>query len=367
MTLTIEISPRQIFGQLAPPITIDGYGALPAAHNRTVVFDGTYYRVVYKHAIFGGDRHDVFYATIDRFGILKRIDRIGFTENLIIYGLDMYSYLGSTEILLGYAHGSYLRARTGTISGETISWSSPTSSSSRTNPRTAVVVKSTDGYYWFEEYYPHQSNKGNSLATIFGSACLEFTSSYEITAQYARLPDSYVLIICSDYNDAYISWYRHKQNACGSQNNFASKTQNYHLMGKLGLTEDGNGGAHAIYEDTSGYLQYKKYTYSSNSWSNATQLDDDVEYCTIGVDADNTIYVLWTRPSPDNNIYCKIYKGNWSSKLTAFTESSHPTSISCEHRSPRIGTLGMSWALGNEIRFGIYPPIDGIFHVEKNW
>jgi len=54
-----------------------------------------------------------------------------------------------------------------------------------------------------------------------------------------------------------------------------------------------------------------------------------------------------------------------SSKPAAFAESSHPTGLSCEHRSPRSGGLGLVWALGNEIRFGIYPPIDETFHVEK--
>jgi len=366
----LAFKPEQIFGQLVPPVSIDAYAALSDSHYRSVIFDGTYYRVFYKHALFGGNYMDVFYATLDQFGIIKRIDRIGFTENLIVYCHDVYSYPGSTEIFLGYSHGSFIRGRTGTISGDTISWSAPTSSADRGTARTSVVMKTIDGYYWLEEFWPHQSDKGSTLANLFSSYCSEFTTSYEVTAQYARLPDTYILLICSDYDDTQISWYRHKQNACGGQNNFAAKTGNYHLKGKLGLTEDGDGNAHAIYEDTSGYLQYKKYTYSTNSWSAATQLDDDVEKCSIGIDANSVIFVFWTRPSPDNSIYCKISLdkgGSWSAKLTVFTEASHPDCISAEHRSPRAGSLGLAWSLGNEIRFGIYPPIDGTFHIEKNW
>lgn len=348
------------------PCTIDIYGALSYSHNRYVVFDGKYYRFFYRRPLFGNNIEDIFYATLDKKGSLKKTARIGFTENLTIYRWDAYSYPGSTEIVFGYSHGGYLRARSGTISEDSISWGSPTSLA-RTNPRTAVVIKSTDNYYWFEEYYSHQSNKGSSIANIFSSYCSEFASSYEVTAQYARLPDNYVLLICSGYDDTYISWYRHKQNSCGARNNLASKTQNYHLLGKVGLTEDGDGNAHAIYEDTSGYLQYKKYTYSVNSWSTAVQIDDDVECCAIGVDAANRIFIFWIRPSPDNNIYCKISTdggSNWSNKLTAFSESSHPGSLSCEHRSPRSGSLGLVWSLGNEIRFGIYPPLDESFPPE---
>ena len=348
-----------------PPITVDCYGALASSHNRMVIFDRTHYWIFYRCPIFGNNIDDIFYAAIDRFGRLKKIARIGFTENLIIYKWDAYSYPGSTEILLGYSHGSYHRARTGTISGGSISWSAPTSSASGT-ARTVSVIKSTDGYFWFERAYNIQSCKGATLAGIFGSSCAEITSSYEGTAQYARLPDNYILVLNSDYESNYISWFRHKQDACGTRQSFAAKTASYHLFGRLGLTEDGNGDGHAIYEDTSGYLQYRKYTYSTNSWSTPTQLDDDIEYCTIGVDADDVIYVFWIRPSPDNNIYCKIYAGgSWSNRLTAFSESSHPTGLSCEHRSPRSRALGLVWALGNEIRFGIYPPIDETFHVEK--
>jgi len=54
-----------------------------------------------------------------------------------------------------------------------------------------------------------------------------------------------------------------------------------------------------------------------------------------------------------------------SSKPAAFAESSHPGSLSCEHRSRRSGALGLVWRLGNEIRFGIYPPIYEDFHVEN--
>ena len=332
-----------------------------------MVFDGTYYRLIYKRAVFGGNYHDVFYATINKFGVLKKIEKMGHTENLLIYGLDVYYFPGSTEILLGYAHGTYLRARTGTISGDSISWSSPTSINPGT-ARTANVIKSTDNYFWFKRAYTNQTNYGNSLANIFSNSCAEFTTGYEVTASLARLPDGYVLVVLSGYAETQINWYRHKQGSCGSINNLAAKTGNLHLFGKLGVTEDGNGDAHVVYEDTSGYLQYKKYTYSSNSWSAPTQLDDDVENCTIGVDANSIIFVFWTRPSPDNNIYCKISTNggsNWSNKLTAFTEPSYPGNISCEHRSPRSGALGLAWTLSNEIRFGIYPPVDGDFHVEK--
>jgi hypothetical protein len=351
------------------PQTIERYGWIGYSHNRHVVFDGNYYFIFFRHALTGGNYDDIFYAVLDKYGRYLKTERIGFTENLVIYRFDAWSLPGSTEILLGYSHGSYLRARTGTISGNSISWSSPTSSASKTNPRTASVIKSTDGYFWFEEYYPHQSNKGASLAAIFGSACSEFSTSYEVTASYARLPDNYVLLLCSSYAETSIYWYKHKQDLCGTQQTFASKTANYHLLGRLGLTEDGNGNAHAIYEDTSGYIQYKKYTYSSNSWGSAIQIDSDIEACTIGIDADNTIFIFWTRPSPDNNIYCRVSVDggvNWSSILTAFTESAHPQSVSCEHRSPRSRCLGLVWTTGqNDVRFGMYPPLDLDFLAEK--
>jgi len=361
----MEVAPRQIYGQLPPPITIDAYGGLPAAHNRVVVFDGRYYWVVYKHAVFGGNYHDIFYASIDKSGILKKTEKMGFTENLIVYGLDMYLYPGASEILLGYAYGTYIRARAGTLSDGSISWSTPTSLNPGT-ARTASVIRSTDNYYWFSRAYANATNYGNSLANIFASACTEFTTSYEVTAGLARLPDNYILVVESGYAETQINWYKHKQGACGSVNNLAAKTANYHLFGKLSTAGDVDGNAHTVYEDTAGALQYKKYTYSTNSWSAPTQLDDDVEYCVVGVDAGNLVYVFWTRPSPDNNIYCRVLTpAGWSAKYTAFSEASHPGPLSCEHRSPRSNALGLSWALGYELRFGIYPPADSLFHLEK--
>jgi len=352
------------------PITFENYGAMNQSHNRTVIFDGSYYRVFYKHPIFGGNYYDIAYATLDRFGRLVRTDRIGFTENDIIYGYDVYSLPGSTEILLGYARAGQIQARTGTISGDSISWSAPTSATGKTNPRTAIVMKTTDGYFWFEEYYPHQSNKGATLATIFGSACAEFATSYEVTAQYARLPDNYLLLVCSDYNDTQISWYRHKQNACGGQNNLAAKTANLHLMGKLGLTEDSAGNAHCIYPDTAGNLQYKKYTYSTNSFGAAVQLDTAFLNAIIAVDANDCIYVFWSKSS-DANIYCKTSVdggANFSAVFTAVSESlGNIGAMGCEHRSPRAGTIGVIWTVSgtNTLRFMTLPNVDEDFLAEK--
>jgi len=73
---------------------------------------------------------------------------------------------------------------------------------------------------------------------------------------------------------------------------------------------------------------FKKYTSSTNSWSVAAELDDDIEASIVRVDANNVIYVFWTRRSPDDNIYCRMYAGGGlSNKLTAFRDSSHPATL----------------------------------------
>lgn len=251
----------------------------------------------------------------------------------------------------------------GTISGTTITWDTPVTvsvSGLDEDYKAAYICVNSSGYVWIASTTRNATSGYNINITytdnpedISSWGTPKLMRSSDVSNEYI-----YPIVLPLDSQDMYVVWYadgnlegrKHGSGGWESEDSIAVTASGASNKGPSAVA--GSGSLHLVYVNTSGYVNYSKYT---GSWS-TTSLDstDTGKSPTITlVSGTDDLYALWINSS--NQIVGKYSTDGGSSwsPMTGITSDTDPKGNLTSVYSCNLNII--SWQFDSSTKIGFEP------------
>ncbi len=273
---------------------------------------------------------------------------------------DFSLWKDSSYVFIAYVSGNSIVVRRGTLSPTSISWGSTNTALNGTSASDTYIYpnisEDSSGYLWVSATYNNSSSSlSYSVVTIVSSSTQDPTSwasansmsntnstNADIYGVTVSLGSQNMLTVYEVNGTIYSQLYTNGSGYGSAVSVMA--TANTGIDKNFSISTDTNNNAHMVVIDTSGFVQYYKYT---GSWSGATRLDNSAtnQYPSVAIDKlTNDVYVIYYRSSRIN--YKQYHSGTWGSE-TNTTWTTDSTSMNLSLNYSDSGYIYGVWQTGS--------------------
>ncbi|TET89105.1 MAG: tetratricopeptide repeat protein [Methanomassiliicoccales archaeon] len=318
------------------------------SNQRKVFYDGSYYWAFWYNYSDGVAPSNTFYEYSADGQDWSGLEQEAFTSNNVHVASVWYHDTGSEKIVYiasGGLSSSNVIVRRGTISGTSITWGSEyaaTVCAKSQAVKVAFISRSSDGYIWVIS-----GGKESPSSPSYNIAAVRSTNTDDVSAwdAYTTLLSAntdgfylYPIVLPLSGGDMYAIWYADGEIAgkkytsgtgwSGSVDSIETTTGSVTNKTPSAVV-DSSSNIHLVYSNSSGAVNYTKYT---TSWGSPTVLDslDGGAYPTISLESTNDyLYAFWVNSS--NQVWGSKWEGSSWSNITNIdantTAKKHLTSI----------------------------------------